>query len=94
MASTSSLARPASKLNETEPSSGSTVTVGVIRNPRKTLSRSLARKSAEAISSWIALASFSARRSLVGVVIRSTWATRTFSLTSPCATRQISDDLP
>ena len=50
---------------------------GVIRRPEKTRSRSRARKSVEARSSWIVSASFSARRSVVGVVMRLTWATST-----------------
>ncbi len=40
VASTSAGARPGSKPNETDESSGSIVTVGVIRRPRKTPSAS------------------------------------------------------
>ncbi len=68
----SSSAARASKLNDTEPSFGSTVTVGVRRRPANTFSRSFAFHSRVASSSWIALASFAASRSFVGVRIRST----------------------
>ena len=57
----------------------STVIVGVTLRSPKIRSRSLARSSGEATSSWIARASFSASLAGVGVVMRSTLATSTRS---------------
>ena len=90
----SSSAARASKLNDTAPSFGSTVIVGFRRRPAKTFSRSFAFHSRVARSSWMVLASFAANWSLVGVLIRSTWATRMPCLISSWATRHTSEDLP
>ena len=70
------------------------MTVGAIRSPRNTWSRSLARNRTDAMFSWICFASFSASFSFVGVVIRSTWATSTRRLTSSCAVLHASEDFP
>jgi hypothetical protein len=64
------------------------------RSDPKIRRRSSAFSFVEAMSSWIARASFSASLATVGVVMRSTEATRTFRRTSSWATRQINDDLP
>ena len=64
------------------------------RRVENTRNRSLALKSGEATSSWIARASLEASFSFVGAFIRSTSATRTPSCTSPCAARRRSDDFP
>ena len=82
------------KRNATLPVSGSTVIVGLTRRSAKIFRRSLARSSGVATSSWIARASFSASLAGVGVVIRSTLATSTFSRTSSCDARQTSEVLP
>jgi hypothetical protein len=70
------------------------VTIGRMRRSAKIRRRSRARKRGEATFSWTVSASFSASRSFVGVVIRLTWATRTFLLTTSWITRQTSDVFP
>ena len=80
--------------NAGAPDSGSTVIVGVTLRSPKIRSRSRARSSGEAMSSWIARASFSASLAGVGVVIRSTLATSTRSRASSCVARHTSEDLP
>ena len=72
----------------------STVMVGLTFRSPKIRSRSRARSSGEAMSSWIARASFSASLAGVGVVMRSTLATSTLSRASSCAARHTSEDLP
>ena len=54
----------------------------------------MARNSGDAMSSWIAAASFSASFSFVGAFMRSSWATSAFLRTRSRATFQTSDDLP
>ena len=94
MASMSSGRSVTENENDGAPVLASTVIVGLTFRSPKIRSRSRARSSGEAMSSWIARASFSASLAGVGVVMRSTLATSTLSRASSCAARHTSEDLP
>ncbi len=93
VSSTSSDVWPAAKLKLNDPSSGSTVIVGVTRSPPNTRATSLAFPPMPEMSA-ISLARRPASFSLVGVNQRLTSATSAFCLISRWATRWTSDVLP
>ena len=72
----------------------STVTLGAIRRDWNSRRCSRALYATGAMSSLIDFASFPARRSFVGVAIRSTSTTSSPSATSSLSAARTSDDLP